>query len=115
MQPRHGFRCGNETDPNEPKHHYWVQKSELGAFVSFLTDLVHRFVSDQNRCIKCNPRHGLRCSNETDPNEPKHHYWVQKSELGEFVSFHFWMIPCIVSFPTRIGALNATPAWFSVQ
>src|SRR6187551_2812324 len=32
----HGFLHSNETDRNEPKHHYWVQKSGLGVFVSFL-------------------------------------------------------------------------------
>src|SRR6187551_1314785 len=32
----HGFLHSNETDRNEPKHHYWVQKGGLGAFVSFL-------------------------------------------------------------------------------
>src|SRR6187455_914577 len=32
----HGFLHSNKTDQNEPKHHYWVQKSGLGAFVSFL-------------------------------------------------------------------------------
>src|SRR6187551_1891617 len=33
----HGFLHSNETDRNVPKHHYWVQKSGLGAFVSFLS------------------------------------------------------------------------------
>src|SRR6187551_2049966 len=32
----HGFLHSNDTDRNEPKHHYWVQKSGLGVFVSFL-------------------------------------------------------------------------------
>src|SRR6187551_613710 len=31
-----GFLHSNETGRNEPKHHYWVQKIGLGAFVSFL-------------------------------------------------------------------------------
>src|SRR6187551_3742196 len=33
---RHGVLHCNEIDQNEPKHHYWVQKSGLGAFVTFL-------------------------------------------------------------------------------
>src|SRR6187551_2056771 len=33
---KHGFLHSNETNRNEPKHHYWIQKSGLGAFVSFL-------------------------------------------------------------------------------
>src|SRR6187551_2681191 len=32
----HRFLQSNETDQNEPKHHYWFQKGGLGAFVSFL-------------------------------------------------------------------------------
>src|SRR6187551_2567423 len=55
-----------------------------------------RFVSGPNRCIVSVParigslnatEHGFLQSNETDQNEPKHHYWVQKSGLGVFVSF----------------------------
>src|SRR6187455_1861423 len=55
-----------------------------------------RFVSGSNRCIVSVPtrigslnatEHGFLHSNETDRNEPKHHYWVQKSGLGAFVSF----------------------------
>src|SRR6187551_3857315 len=70
-------------------------------------DWVRSFVSGPNRCIISFPaqigalkqaRHGFRCSNEADQNEPKYHYWVQKSGLGAFVSFfdgvgasfHFW-------------------------
>src|SRR6187455_2098815 len=48
-------------------------------------------------------RHGLLHSNKIDQNEPKHHNWVQKSGLGEFVSFLaqigssfcFWPNRCI--------------------
>src|SRR6187455_3253727 len=64
MQPQHGFLHCNETDQNEPKHHYWVQKRGFGAFVSFLAqnyasfrfwiEIVRRFVNDPNGCIKCN-------------------------------------------------------------
>src|SRR6187455_2300820 len=62
-----------------------------------------RFVSGPNRSIVSVPagisalnatEHGFLHSNETDRNEPKHHHWVQKSGLGEFVSFM-----------ARIGAL----------
>src|SRR6187455_2609731 len=52
---RHGFRHNYETDPNEPKHHYWVHKSGLGAFVLFLDESVHRLIFGLNRCSKCNP------------------------------------------------------------
>src|SRR6187551_163754 len=55
-----------------------------------------RFVSGPNRCIVSVParirslhatEHGFLHSNETDRNEPKHHYWVQISGLGAFISF----------------------------
>src|SRR6187455_2658773 len=55
-----------------------------------------RFVSGSNRCIVSVParisalnatEHGFLHSNETDRNESKHHYWVQKGGLGAFVSF----------------------------
>src|SRR6187551_559145 len=52
----------------------------------FWPDSVHRFGSGRNRVIKCYRAWFLH-SNETDRNEPKHHYWVQKSGLGAFVSF----------------------------
>src|SRR6187551_545535 len=65
MQHLHGFLHSNETDQNEPEHHYWVQKRGFGAFVSFLAqnyasfrfwpETMHRFVNDLNRCIKYNP------------------------------------------------------------
>src|SRR5574344_749208 len=48
MLSRHGFLHSNETDQNEPKHHYWVQKSGLGEFVLFLAriDSSFRFRSE---------------------------------------------------------------------
>src|SRR6187551_1672418 len=49
----HGFLHSKETDRNEPKHHYWVQKRGLGAFVSFLSRNRASFRSCQNQCIKC--------------------------------------------------------------
>src|SRR6187455_3293028 len=54
MQHRHDFRQSNETDPNEPKQNYWVHKSGLGTFVSFLDESVYPFISGPDRCIKCN-------------------------------------------------------------
>src|SRR6187455_2948447 len=53
MLYRHGLLHTNETDQNEPKHHYWVQKSGLGAFVSFLARIGSSFCFRPNRCIKC--------------------------------------------------------------
>src|SRR6187455_659793 len=53
----------------------------------FWIETMHRFVNDPNRCIKCNICMVFLHSNETDENEPKHHYWVQKHGLGAFVLF----------------------------
>src|SRR6187551_2791872 len=87
MQSRHGFLHSSETDQNEPKHHYWVQKSGLGAFVTFLARIgsLSRFRPESVHSMQS--WHGFLHSSETDQNEPKHHYWVQKSGLGVFVSF----------------------------
>src|SRR6187551_1922732 len=43
MLYRHGFLHSSKTDQNELKHHYWVQKCGLGAFVSFLARIVSSF------------------------------------------------------------------------
>src|SRR6187551_974036 len=43
MLYRHGFFHSNETDQNEPKHHYCDQKSGLGAFVTFLARIGSSF------------------------------------------------------------------------
>src|SRR6187551_3534469 len=55
MQLRHDFLHSNETDQNELKHHYWVQKRGLGAFVSFLARNCASLRYDPNGYIKCNP------------------------------------------------------------
>src|SRR6187551_866910 len=111
-QPRHGFRRSNEADQNEPKHQYWVQN----------VDWVRSFVSGPNWCIVSfpprigalkQPRHGFRHSNETDQNEPKHHYWVQKRGLGAFIRFWTESVHRFVSGPNR--CIKATPTWFSAR
>src|SRR6187551_1297426 len=83
----HGFLHSNETDRNEPKHHYWVQKSGLSVFVSVLARIGASFRFRPEISASNATEHGFLHSNETDRNEPKHHYWVQKSGLGAFVSF----------------------------
>src|SRR6187551_3510923 len=106
---REWFLHSNETDANEPKHHYWVQKSGLGAFVSGPNRSI---VSVPTRIRALNAtEHGFLHSNETDRNEPKHHCWVQKSGLCAFVSFLARIGPsfCV---PARISALNATEHGF---
>src|SRR6187551_1860018 len=87
MLSSHGFLHSNETNQNEPKHHYWVQKSGLGGFVSFLERIDSSFRFWPESVHSMLSLHGFLHSNETDQNEPKHHYLVQKSGLGAFVSF----------------------------
>src|SRR6187551_2359763 len=83
----HGFSHSNETDRNEPKHHYWVQKKSIGC-VCFVFGPNRSIVSVPARISALNAtEHGFLHSNETDRNDRKHHYWVQKSGFGAFVSF----------------------------
>src|SRR6187551_571818 len=107
------FWHSNETDPNEPKHQYWVQKAGLGAFVLFLDESVHRFISGPDRCIKCNT--GMIFVTVTKLTQMNQNITIGSKKVDWVRSFCFWMNRCIVSFPARIGALNATPAWFSAQ
>src|SRR6187455_286640 len=113
MQHRHGFRHSNETDPNEPKQNYWVQKSGLGAFILFLDESVHRSISGPDRCIKCNT--GMIFGTVTKMTQTNQNITIGYINVDLACSFRFWTNRCIVSFPARIGALNATPAWFSAQ
>src|SRR6187455_2799585 len=110
MQHRHGFQHSNETDPNEPKHQYWVQKSRLGAFVSFLDESVHRFIFGPDRCFKCNT--DMVFSTVTKLTQTNQNINIGSKKVDWARSFRFWMNRCIVSFSARIGALNATPTRF---
>src|SRR6187551_1226492 len=113
MQHQHGFRNCNETDPNEPKHHYWVQKGRLGAFVSFLDESGHPFISGPDRCIKCTT--GMVFGTVTNLIQTNPNITIGSKKVDWMRLFHFWTNRCILSSPARIGALNATPAWFSAQ
>src|SRR6187551_2343144 len=107
MQHWHDFRHSNETDLNEPKHNYWVQKSGLGAFVSFLDESVHRFFSGPDRCIKCNT--GMVFGIVTKLTQTNANITIGLKKVDWVRLFHFWTNRCILSSPARIGALNATP------
>src|SRR6187551_1330561 len=101
----HGFLHSNKTDRNEPKHHY-CQKKWIGCI---------RFVSGPNRCIVSVPAiigalnatsHGFLHSNKTDRNEPKHHYWIQKSGLERSFRFLPETVPRYVNGPNRCIKCN---------
>src|SRR6187551_1294172 len=111
MQNRNDFWHSNENDPNEPKHHYWLHKCGFGMFFSFLDESVHRFISGPDRCIKCNT--GMVFGTVTKLTQTNQNKTIGSKKVDWARSFHFWMNRCIISFPARIGALIATPAWFS--
>src|SRR6187551_210023 len=108
MKHWHDFRHSNETDPNEPKQNYWVQKSRLGAFVSFLDESVHHFISGPDRCIKCNT--GMVFGTVTKLTQTNQNITIGSKKVDWVRSFCFYMNRCIVPFPARIDALNATLA-----
>src|SRR6187551_2049998 len=88
MRPQHGFQHSNETDQNEPKHHYCVQKHDWVDSFHFWPESLHRFVFDPNRCIECNPSMvSSTVMKRTKTNQnitivSKKHDWVHL--------FHFW-------------------------
>src|SRR6187455_1138107 len=101
MQHQHGFRHSNETDPNEPKHYYWVQKSGLGAFILFLDESVHRFISGPDRCIKCNTR--MVFGTVTKLTQTNQNITIGSKKVDSVHSFHFWMNRSIVLFRACIA------------
>src|SRR6187551_2315431 len=88
MQPWHDFLHCNETDQNEPKHHYWVQKRGLGTFVSFWPETVRRFVNGLNRCIKCNP--GMVFCTVTKQTKTNQNITIGSKNMDWVRSFGFW-------------------------
>src|SRR6187551_1772532 len=93
MQLWHGFLQSNETDQNEPKHHYWVQKSGLGAFVSFLARIGSSFWFWPKSVHKCN--FGMVFCTVTKLIKTNQNITIgsKKVDWGAFVSF-----------PARIGS-----------
>src|SRR6187455_43526 len=83
MQPHHGFRQSNETDQTNKNITIGSKILDWVRSFHFWTEQVHRFVSGPNRCIW----HGFWHCNESNENEPKHHYCSKKSGLGAFLSF----------------------------
>src|SRR6187551_807848 len=86
MQLWHGFLHSNETDQNEPKHHYWVQKSGLGAFVSFLARIGSSFRFRPESVHKCN--FSMVFCTVTKLTKTNQNITIgSKNGLGAFVSF----------------------------
>src|SRR6187551_3746952 len=113
MHERHGFRHSNETDPNKSKHHYWVEKSGLGAFVSFLEESVHPCISGPDRCIKCNT--GMVFGTVTKLTQTNQNITIGSKKVDWVHSFCFWP-ESVVRFGSGLNrSINATLAWFFAQ
>src|SRR6187551_819627 len=113
MRPQHGFQHSNETDQNEPKHHYCVQKHDWVDSFHFWPESEHRFIFDPNRCIECNP--GMVSVTVMKPTKRNQNITIGSKKHDCCVRFKSGPNRCIVLFSARIGALNATPAWFPAQ
>src|SRR6187455_845801 len=88
MQLWHGFLHSNETDQNEPKHHYWVQKSGLGAFVSFLDRTGSSFRFRPESVHKCN--FGMVFCTVTKLTKMNQNITIGSKKVDWVRSFHFW-------------------------
>src|SRR6187551_1009633 len=89
------------------KKHDWVRSFHLWP------ESVHRFVSDPNGCIECNP--GMVFGTVSKLTKMNQNIIIGSRNLDWVHSFLFWPNRCIVSFRARTGALNVTPAWFPAQ
>src|SRR6187551_578261 len=109
MLSQHGFLHSNETDQNEPKHHYWVQKSGLGVFVSFLARIDSSFQFRSESVHSMQP--GMVFCTITKLTKTNQN--ITKSKKVDWVcSFRFWH-ESIVRFgsgPNR--CIQCNPAWF---
>ena len=114
MQHRHGFRHSNETDPNEPKHHYWVQKGRLGAFVSFLDESVKPFISGPYRCIKCT--NGMDFGTVTKLTQTNQNITIGSKKVDWVHSFRFWLetVHRFVNGPKRCIKCNTGIAFCTI-
>src|SRR6187455_2752191 len=101
MLYRHVFLHSNETDQNEPKHHYWVQKSGLGAFVSFLARIGSSFCFRSNRCIKCYT--GMVFCTVTKLTKTNQNITIGSKKVDWVRSFRFWCESVVhfISGPNR--------------
>src|SRR6187455_1335702 len=113
MLYRHGFLHSSKTDQNEPKHHYWVQKSGLGAFASFLARIGSSFCFRPNRCIKCYT--DVVFCTVAKLTKTNQNITIGSKKVDWVSSFRFWRKSVVRFVSGRIGALNAIPAWSFAQ
>src|SRR6187455_2024066 len=84
----HVFLHSNETDQNEPKHHYWVQKSGLGALVSFLARIGSSFRFRPESVHKCN--FGMVFCTVTKLTKTNQNITIGSKKVDWVRSFRFW-------------------------
>src|SRR6187551_3403993 len=89
MLYRHGFLHSNETDQNEPKHHYWVEKSGLGALVSFLARIGSSFRFRQESVHSMQP--GMVFCTVTKLTKTNQNITIGSKKVDWVRSFRFWL------------------------
>src|SRR6187551_51868 len=88
MLYRHVLLHSNETDQNEPKHHYWVQKSGLGAFVTFLARIGSSFRFWPESVHSMQP--GMVFCTVTKLTKTNQNITIGSKKVDWVRSFHFW-------------------------
>src|SRR6187551_1812035 len=106
MQLWHGFLHSNETDQNEPKHHYWVQKSGLGAFVLFPAQIGSSFRFRPESVHSMQP--GMIFFTVTKLTKTNQNITIGSKKVDWVRSFHFWHQSevCFGSGPNRCLKCN---------
>src|SRR6187551_954971 len=88
MQHLHVFLHSNETDQNEPKHHYWVKNVDWVRSFRFWPESVVRFGSGPNRCLKCNI--GMVFCTVTKLTKTNQNITIGCENVDWVRSFRFW-------------------------
>src|SRR6187200_593832 len=88
MLSQHGFLHSNETDQNEPKHNYWVQKSGLGVFVSFLARIGSSFRFRPESVHSMQP--GMVFCTVTKLTKTNQNISIGSKNVDWVRLFHFW-------------------------
>src|SRR6187551_2294159 len=89
------------------KKHYWLRSFH------FWPESVHRFVFGPNRCIECDP--SMVFSTVTKRTKTNQNITIVSKNMIGWIRFISGPNRSIVSFLTRIDALNVTLAWFLSQ
>src|SRR6187551_748189 len=88
MQHWHGFLHSDETNQNEPKHHYWVKKVDWVRSFHFWHQSEVCFGSGPNRCLKCNI--GMVFCTATKLTKTNQNITIGSQKVDWVRSFRFW-------------------------